>query len=169
MTNDRKIVIARSGAALAPCRICRVPNLPEDLSPNAVCKRCFAREGAAGGWTLIPDGMALVPVQVIQQANLGAALAGELQPHQVEGEPIVLTLRRLLAERAFLIAELADPETPAEAVCAYCGAAEEGEQVRRSVKVGTPPLWYCRDEASCCARVNAQIHAKHAAAGWRAN
>ena len=154
-----KILIARSAAALAPCRLCRKPNPPEDLSPRAVCKSCWVTEGAPGGWVLIPPGMALVPTPVIQQANLGAALASEILPHCGERgveEPVLLTLRRLLAElRATRSIERGEVFCEG---CCYCG--EEPSEEKDTHTVCSEFLIMCTDRAACVQRVEAQIRAR---------
>ena len=170
---DKRLVIAHHPATLVLCRLCRVPNPPEQLSPGAICSSCWVREGAPRGWTLIPPGMALVPLQVVQQANVAAALAGELLPHCGERgveEPVVLTLRRLLEERWRLLGAMPEHER-----CCYCGAdtGEESDPPAQLVNLpwrdDLPDLFRCEDREACVKRINSQIMARHATADQRAN
>jgi len=168
VSNGRGILLARDGATLGLCVVCKKPAPSEHLAPTGpregLCAACWTRAAQLRGWLMQPAlGNSGVPVLQVMSALLGlcGGRGADMGP--------VRTLVRVIEERERMAAaERWDEEglihapTPEEQpACCYCHLAPAGPEdtaVMESLtpteaEDGLPRIWHCYDVAACDARL----------------
>ncbi len=157
MNNHGGILLARNGAQLLTCVVCKRPTPVEHLAMTSpregLCGDCWAKAGSLRNWFRQPALSNGLPVLDVLHLML-APYVGQ----RGDDRNGIRTLARVLDERERL-KRLVEHEEDSPAACCYCGSEKDGDRelLGPVEEEGEPPIFHCADFEACDGRVFQRI------------